>query len=96
MCFLLKKIESSLLKSFGPTFFPKAYPTVSPTIEATNVPMRSPANEMWPCEAKNPAVKRSESPGKKKPKKRPVSAKMMRITPISPRVEIISVGLMRL
>ena len=44
------------------------------------------------CEAKIPAVKRSESPGKKNPKKSPVSAKTINIIPISPTVLIKNIG----
>jgi len=43
-------------------------------------------------EAKTPAVKRSESPGKKKPKNKPVSAKTIRMIPIIPTALIITIG----
>ena len=40
-------------------------------------------------EAANPAINRSESPGKKRPINKPVSAKMIANTPINPRVVTI-------
>ena len=43
-------------------------------------------------EAKIPAVKSNESPGKKNPKNNPDSAKIIRIIPISPKVNIILCG----
>ena len=41
---------------------------------------------MIPCEANNPAVKIRESPGKKNPKNNPDSAKMIAISPATPKV----------
>src|SRR5262245_7434866 len=40
----------------------------------------------FPCEDSSPAVKRRESPGRKKPISRPDSAKMMRKRPMVPKV----------
>jgi hypothetical protein len=47
-------------------------------------------------EAAKPAIKRSESPGKKRPIKRPVSAKMIARTPINPSVVTIECASNRL
>jgi len=44
-----------------------------------------------PSLASNPAVKSSESPGRKKPISRPVSAKTIAITAISPNGDIDSI-----
>ena len=44
------------------------------------------------CEAKNPAVNNSESPGKKKPKNKPDSAKTINTTPSKPKVFMIVNG----
>lgn len=54
--------------------------------------MKSHAGEMNPCEAKKPAVKRSESPGKKKPKKSPDSANMTQSTPTRPTAFMMTTG----
>lgn len=41
----------------------------------------------WCWEISRPAVKRMESPGRKKPMRSPDSAKTIRSTPMSPKVE---------
>ena len=66
----------------GPTLSPNQYPTWSPRMAAMGIPMRRAARLRWTFElswvaANRPAVTSSESPGRKKPKNRPDSAKMM-------------------
>ena len=49
-------------------------------------PRNKKATLKYPAEARTPAVKRRESPGKKKPKKSPDSAKTNKKMPINPIV----------
>jgi hypothetical protein len=84
----LKNNESSFLKIALPTRRPKLYPTLSPDI-AAKAPKPSRMNILKnPCEAKNPAVNKRLSPGKKKPKNNPDSAKIIKNRPKYPAVFI--------
>src|SRR3954452_17133820 len=80
----LKNLESGRRNSAGPVFCPMVKPTWSPMTAAAKHPTRMAARFNLPWLARIPAVNRRESPGRKKPTSRPVSAKMMSINPISP------------
>ena len=54
--------------------------------------MRTTARLSLPWEASSPAVKSSESPGRKNPTSRPDSAKMIAIRPIVPKVRMMCSG----
>ena len=60
-----------------PTFAPKRYPTLSPRMAAIITMSKRSQILKNPNAETTPAVKRSDAPGRKKPKKRPVSVKMM-------------------
>jgi hypothetical protein len=57
------------------------------------VPTRRRKILIYPCEANNPAVNKRESPGRKKPKNKPDSAKTIPYTPMSPNVSTRNCGL---
>ena len=92
MCFLSKKTESVFVNNAGPIFLPNAYPTVSPKIAAIHALPKRIGNDTYPWIERNPAVNKRVSPGKKKPKNNPVSAKIIKTIPINPTVFIIKIG----
>lgn len=78
----LKKRERSLENIFGPKDFPVAYPAIFPMIAQKNmIDVRSVMSK-YPCDARNPAVKRRLSPGKTSPIKSPHSAKIIKAMPM--------------
>lgn len=78
---LRKKNDSSFIKIFGPIFLPSQYPKLSPYTAKINEPSHKTQIFIYPCEASIPAVISNESPGRKKPKKSPVSAKIIKKRP---------------
>jgi hypothetical protein len=62
---------------------------------ATTTPTRSTGRLSVPRAARTPAVNSSESPGRKKPKNRPDSAKTVRMIPSVPNVSMSRSGLRR-
>ncbi len=96
----LKNRESGRLNRDGPTRAPNAYPTWSPTTAAIQMPSSRGTSGRWRLsgksagpEARNPAVNRSASPGRKNPIRRPDSANTIAKIPRSPKVSIRSSGL---
>ena len=89
----LKRNESSLVKKpTGQTSSETIAEAVAGDGRDERAGQTNQAMGRYPCEAKKPAVNRSESPGKKNPKNRPVSAKTAPMTPSVPKAEIEEFG----
>lgn len=84
----LNNLESSRSKRRRPYLRPIAYPVASPVIAATKQTSNSSEMSRYPCEARNPAVNRRLSPGRKNPTSKPVSAKIIANMPTYPTVRI--------
>ncbi len=88
-----KIFEFGLSNIFGPTFRPSRCPSWAPAIAQSGAPISSRAMFIWApspstagaaLEAATPARMSMESPGKKNPTSRPVSAKMIARIPMAP------------
>lgn len=100
-----KIFDSGLSNSRGPTLTPIRWPSCAPATAARGAPISSaaigsrapsPSTEEAALEEATPARISRESPGKKNPTSRPVSAKMMAINPIAPSDEISDLASSRL